>query len=468
MKQLLTGFLVLITFTSLHGQTTLNGTTWDGAIRISGTELTIAVTFHAPADTPAASIDIPQQSAMGLPLINVSQALPRVHFELKAGPTMAYFEGGLQADSITGIFVQAGQGGTFFLRLRPKARAEEPVPYKQEEVKFNNGSVTLAGTLTLPPAEGKHPAVVMITVSGPQNRDEEIFGFKPFKLIADALTRRGVAVLRYDDRGVGGSSSTMAESTTEDFAKDALAAVKYLRARKDIDPRHIGLCGHSEGAIAAPIAADRSHDVAFLVLLAGPGVPGDTLILWQLVTLARAAGTKENDITDAVALQHRIYDAVRTGRGWEEIRATMSEQISRSMREMPPDRRGALGDSAQFVASATDAKLHSARSPWFAFFISYDPAPTLRRIHCPVLALFGELDMQVPPSVTMTPLESALREGRNKDFTVRVLPGTNHLFQAAVTGYPSEYGTLKKEFAPGFLDTVTAWVTKQAGVKKQN
>ena len=366
--------------------------------------------------------------------------------------------------------MQAGQGGTFYLRPRTEGKAngaaEEPVPYKQEEVKFSNGPVTLAGTLTLPPTRGKYPAVVMITGSGPQNRDEEILGFKPFKLIADALTRRGVAVLRYDDRGVGGSTGSMAESTTEDFAQDALSGVQYLRTRKDIDPGQIGLCGHSEGAIAAPIAADRSRDVAFLVLLAGPGVPGDTLILWQLVTLARAGGIGENVIADAVALQHRIYDAVRNGRGWEEIHATMSEQIGRSMGEMSPERREALGDSASFVASTTDAKLRTARSPWFAYFVSYDPASTLRRIQCPVLALFGALDMQVPPAVAMKPLESALRAGENNDVTVRMLPGTNHLFQAAVTGYPSEYSTLKKEFAPGFLDTLTTWVTGHVTLPK--
>jgi pimeloyl-ACP methyl ester carboxylesterase len=462
MKTVYALLLLVASCATLQGQTDLTGTTWDGAIHISGIELRIAVTFHAPADTPAATIDIPQQSAMGLPLINVVQKPPRVHFELEAVPGMAYFEGDVHADSIRGIFVQAGQGGTFSLHLRTPGRAaearEEPVPYRQEEVSFKNGSVTLAGTLTLPPSAGRHPALVMLTGSGKQNRDEELFGFKPFKLIADALTRRGIAVLRYDDRGIGGSSAGPADATTEDFANDALCAVEYLRTRNDIDPMQIGLCGHSEGAVAAPIAADRAHDIAFLVLLAGPGVPGDTLILWQMVTLERAAGASEKEITDAVALQHRIYDAIRTGRGWEAVRTSLSEQIGRSMADLPPERRKAFGDSANFVAATTDAKLAAARSAWFAFFISYDPAPTLRRTRCPVLALFGELDMQVPPTLAMKPLESALREGGNKDITVCVLPEANHLFQTAVTGLPPEYGTLKKEFAPGFLETITTWV----------
>jgi uncharacterized protein len=457
--------LILIPFASalLHGQTSLKGTTWDGAIRISGIELNMIVTFHAPSDTPAATIDIPQQRAKGLPLINVSQKLPRVHFELQAGPGTAYFEGTLKADSITGIFVQAGQGGTFFLRPHAEPKADEPVPYKQEEVKFSNGPVSLAGTLTLPPTGKQHPAVVMITGSGPQNRDEEIFGFKPFKLIADALTRKGIAVLRYDDRGVGGSTGNMAESTTKDFAMDAMAGVRYLQSRKDIDSRKIGLCGHSEGAIAAPLAAAGSPDIAFLVLIAGPGIPGDTLVLWQLVTLARAGGMSERDIQDAVALQHRVFDAVRTDTGWQELRASMAELIGRNLGEMPAEQRAALGDSAQFVASATDSKIRVTQSPWFKFFTTYDPAATLEKVQCPVLALFGERDMQVPPGVCKEPLESALRKGNNKDITVHVIPGANHLFQAATTGNPSEYGSLKKEFVPGFLDTLTAWVVKHTG-----
>jgi uncharacterized protein len=467
MKQLLTAFLLLFTCATLHGQDALTGTTWDGAIQISGMDLTIAVTFHAPADTPSATIDIPQQMAKGLPLINVSRNLPRVHFELKGGPGIAYFEGARQADTIKGIFVQAGQGGSFSLHLRKQGEtptaAEEPVPYKQEEVTFSNGSVKLAGTLTSPSTGKKHPAVVMITGSGPQNRDEELFGFKPFKLIADALTRKGVAVLRYDDRGVGGSTGGQEQSTTQDFAMDALAAVKYLRARKDIDSRRIGLCGHSEGAVAASMAADRSHDVAFLVLLAGPGVPGDTLILWQLVTLMKMGGAKESDIVESVALQHRIYDAIRSGKGWDDIKTAMKEQIAKSMKDLSPERRQTMGDSAQFVEMVVDSKIRGARTPWFAFFSSYDPAPALSRTKCPVLALFAELDMQVPPSLNKGPVESALRKGGNKDVTVRVLPGANHLFQAADTGYPSEYGTLKKEFLPGFLDTVTAWVAKRVG-----
>jgi len=464
MKPLLTFFLTLLTCSALHSQTPLEGA-WDGAIRIMGTELKIAVTFRAPRDTPAATIDIPQQSAMGLPLTNVIRELPRVHFELPAGPGLAVFEGNLQADSIAGAFTQGGVAGTFYLRPRTEGEASQPaegaVPYKQEEVRFTNGPVTLAGTLTLPSSAGKHPAVVMITGSGPQNRDEEIFGFKPFKLIADTLTRRGIAVLRYDDRGVGGSSKGPEDATTEDFASDALAALQYLKTRKEISPAQIGLCGHSEGALAAPIAAVRSSDVAFLVLLAGPGVPGDTLILWQMTTLARAGGATDGEIAEAVWLQHRVFDAVRTGEGWEEVRSSMSEQMGKSMEKMTPEQRQAVGDSATVIASRVDASVQAAKSPWFKYFVAYDPAPTLEKVRCPVLAVYGELDMQVPPQFTMPPLKAALEKGGNKDITVRVIPGANHLFQQATTGHPSEYGALKKEFVPGFLDTLSTWVVER-------
>ena len=251
----------------------------------------------------------------------------------------------------------------------------------------------------------------MITGSGPQNRDEEIFGFKPFKLIADTLTRRGIAVLRYDDRGVGGSSKGPEDATTEDLATDALAAFQYLKTRKDINPAQIGLCGHSEGALAAPIAAVRSSNVAFIVLLAGPGVPGDTLILWQMTNLARTGGATEAEIAEAVALQHRVYDAVRTGQGWEEVRSSMREQMAESMKMMTPEQRKAMGDSAKVLDARVDASLAAAKSPWFKYFISYDPGPTLEKVQCPVLALYGELDMQVPPPFTMPPLKAALEKG---------------------------------------------------------
>jgi uncharacterized protein len=468
MKLLLNSLLLIFTCASVHAQNPPEGT-WEGAIRIAGTELNIAVTFNKPENTPAATIDIPQQSAMGLPLINVQLLPPRVHLELQAGPGVAVFEGKRSGDSITGVFTQSGMAGTFFLRRRadeqsslPKKGAET---YEQEEVKFNNDTVTLAGTLTLPRSKGKHPAVVMITGSGPQNRDEEILGFKPFKLIAEALTGRGIAVLRYDDRGVGGSSRGPADATTEDFATDALCAVRYLQARSDINTAQIGLCGHSEGALAAAIAAVRSNDVAFIVLLAGPGVAGDTLILWQLTTLARAGGAADSEIAEAVELQHRVYDAVRTGKGWEEVRSSMGEQMGRSIGKMPAEQRKALGDSAKIIASRVETTIQGAKSAWFRYFISYDPAPTLQKVQCAVLALYGELDKQVPPQLTMPPLKEALQRGGNMDATVSVIPGANHLFQAATTGHPSEYGSLKKEFVPGFLDTMADWIAKRVTVR---
>jgi hypothetical protein len=296
----------------------------------------------------------------------------------------------------------------------------------------------------------------MITGSGPQNRDEEIFGFKPFRIIADHLTRRGIAVLRYDDRGIGGSTGKFAEATTQDFADDAAAALAFLRKRNGIRRDRIGLCGHSEGAIAATIIASGSKEVGFVVLLAGPAVTGDRLIMSQIETLSRSGGATDEQIREALAHQAAVVKAVKTGQGWEEVRSGLREQMKKSMAQMPEAQRKAITDS--MINSRVDLQLQSARSPWFKFFVEYDPAAALAKISCPVLALFGELDMQVPVALNKEPMQRAFQAGNNKDATTTVIPGANHLFQKAVSGLPSEYMGLKKEFAPNVLELLSNWI----------
>ncbi len=464
MRSCIVAVCVWCATTFLFAQTAPVGT-WKGAIRIAGTELQILVSFAGKDQALSATIDIPQQMAKGLPLTNVRWQDPRVHFELQAGPGVAVFEGVRTADSVGGSFSQAGMSGTFFLLPDTQKPAtvppEEKPPYAVEEVSFVNGSVTLAGTLTIPATPGPHPAVVMITGSGPQNRDEEIFGFKPFRIIADHLTRRGIAVLRYDDRGVGGSTGKFAEATTQDFADDAAAALAFLQKRKGIRTDRIGLCGHSEGAIAATIIASGSKEVGFVVLLAGPAVTGDRLIMSQIETLSRSGGATDEQIREALAHQVAVVKAVKTGEGWEEVRSGLREQMKKGMAQMPEAQRKAITDS--MINSRVDFQLQSARSPWFKFFVEYDPAPALAKISCPVLALFGELDMQVPVALNKEPMQHAFQAGNNKDATTTVIPGANHLFQKAVTGLPSEYMELKKEFAPNVLELLSDWTLRHVG-----
>lgn len=307
-----------------------------------------------------------------------------------------------------------------------------PPPYIEEEVTFSSGDVRLAGTLTVPPGPGRHPAVVLLTGSGAQDRDEDIFGFKLFRILADHLTRDGIAVLRYDDRGVGGSSGSLAEATVETLTGDALAAAGLLRSHPRVDPRAVGLLGHSEGGLVATLAATSSPDIAYLVLLATPGVRGDRLISAQIEALMKLSGSPPEEIAKILALQERVYRAVRTGEGWEEL-----------SKEIPA------------------GQLAGARSPWFRHFIDFDPVTVLRQVRRPVLALFGELDLQVPAGPNRDAMAKALEEGGNRSVTVRTFPGANHLFQKAVTGSPAEYATLPKELVPGLLDRIAGWIREQ-------
>ena len=343
----------------------------------------------------------------------------------------------------------------------------EPLPYNSEEVTFSNGDIKLAGTLTIPKTEGKHPAVVMITGSGPQNRDEELFGFKPFKVIADYLTRNGIAVLRYDDRGVGGSTGeSVSHYTSEDFADDVLEAVKFLKPRNDINPEQIGLMGHSEGGIIAPLAAAKSNDIAFIVLMAGTGVKGIDIIKEQSALIMRAEDTPEEIIKANNELMDKAYKILESNGNLEDIRGDLEKLVLINYDEMTEEEKDAIKDKDEYIKTRVDAHIKQLDLPWMKYFLSYDPAPTLEKVKCPVLMLFGELDLQVPPSQNEAPMEKALREGGNKDYTTVVFPKANHLFITAKTGSPTEYSKLPKEFVPDFLDTIKDWIIKRVTVVK--
>jgi dienelactone hydrolase len=443
---------------------------WDGAIDVMGKHLGISMTFKTNVGKLEATIDIPEQHAMAIPLTNVRYDSSKLHCELPAGPGLAIFDGGLLKDSVKGLFMQAGITGSFYLvRGKMTVKAEEPeeiVPYKKEEVVFYDDSIKFAGTLTLPPTKGPHPAVVMITGSGAQNRDEELFGFKPFKIIADHFTRRGIAVLRYDDRSVGGSTGNISQSTSADFAKDAIAAIHFLQSRSDINPKQIGLCGHSEGGIVAPLAASESPDVAFIICMAGTGIDGTTLLLAQERAIMRADSASEETIEKALKRSKLIYQFVPSPEDSVELRRELRESVIEQMKSMTEVHRKAITNEEEFIKMGVEARIRSLESPWFRFFLTYDPAPALEKVKCPVLALFGGLDTQVPAKLNEDPMESALKNGGNKDYTFKIFPNANHLFLAAKTGSPSEYSSLKKEFVPGFLDTMSDWILRHVTVPK--
>lgn len=433
---------------------------WEGAIDVAGQSLEIKVDFSAAEGSIRGTIDIPQQKAFGLPLRAVRLTGDSVSFELPAGPGLASFEGGIAGDTASGVFRQAGITGTFHLRRGTAARAAEPapagsLPYASFEVSFRSGDCTLAGTLTVPFSGGPYPAVILLTGSGAQTRDEDVFGFKVFGVLADTLTRSGVAVLRFDDRGRGGSGGSAADATTAGYSVDALSAFAFLAAYPGVDATRIGFLGHSEGAVAASLAAAQQPAVAFLVLMAGPAQRGDRVILGQIEDLGRSAGMTSEEINEKLALQQRVYDVVRSNTGWDSLRVLLEREI-----------RSRSPGADSLVRLQVEGQMRTVRSPWFRSFIDLDPVIALRQVSIPVLAILGEKDVQVPPAANRPVFENLREKEGKKNLTIVVVPGANHLFQSANSGEVGEYATLKREFSAGFTGRLLPWVVEHAGLRK--
>lgn len=437
---------------------------WTGTIDIPAANFTlqIAVTFQQKDDGFAGTIDIPQQGAKGVPLRAVTLKDAAVRFELAppAAP-VAVFEGTLKGDRIEGTFTQGAGTGTFTLTrgaAAPEAKPEPP-PYLVESLDVMNGDVKLAGTLTRPKGGAPAPAVVLVTGSGAQNRDEDVFGFKVFATLADALTRQGIAVYRYDDRGVGESTGSLTTSTTEDFAGDAVAAVAKLRAMEGIDPKRVGILGHSEGAMAAAIAAAKSPDVAFIVMMAGPGVGGQDVLAQQTRDMAKAQGATPEQVERVVAANRAVTDAVVRKADPEERTRLIRALVEAQLDALPEAQRAGIGDREAFIEKTLKGASTQMASPWMAYFLTFDPSSWLRKVTVPVYLALGELDVQVPPSLHEAPIREALRQ--HKEATIKVYPGANHLFQRAKTGLPTEYGMLDKAFVPGLTDEIGAWILRR-------
>jgi pimeloyl-ACP methyl ester carboxylesterase len=308
--------------------------------------------------------------------------------------------------------------------------------------------------LTLPVGNGPFPAVILISGSGAQDRDETLFQHKPFLVLADALTRRGVAVLRVDDRGVGGSSGSTSQSTSEDFAGDVVAGIAFLKARPDIDAHKIGLIGHSEGGLIAPLVAGRSPDVAFIVLMAGTGMPGADVMYQQGRLILKTLGADEKTIERQRSLQQRLFAIIATEKDHGRSIARLREEAKKIVSELPEaDRK-----NARAVEAEVEAQIIGVDSPWFRFFLTFDPRTAFRQVHCPVLALNGEKDLQVAPKENLSEIEKALKEAGNMRVTIRELPGLNHLFQTCKTGAVAEYAIIEETIAPAALKVIGDWV----------
>jgi pimeloyl-ACP methyl ester carboxylesterase len=333
-------------------------------------------------------------------------------------------------------------------------------PYTEEEVTFENGDITLAGTLTLPVGDGPHPAVVLISGSGAQDRNEtiaQVSEIQSFKLIADALGRAGIAVLRYDDRGVGESTGVFEGATMLDFAGDTGAAVRFLLARGAINPAQIGLIGHSEGAIVAPLVALQDSSVAFMVALAGTAVPGlDVLVQQELDILATSDATEE-EIAQQKEAQALLMPLIDAG-DWDVLEPLMADLIRERIAALPEDQQAAIGDIDFFIAQQVAGSLATYQTPWYQHFIHYDPAESWAQLTTPVLGIFGSVDVQVNAEVNAPVMQAALTQAGNSDFEIVTIPNMNHMLQQAETGSIAEYGTLEPVLHPDLMPAVIDWL----------
>ena len=338
---------------------------------------------------------------------------------------------------------------------RPK-EPQPPYPYDEEEVSYVNAAAgdTLSGTFTTPKSGGPFAAVLLVTGSGPQNRNEALMGHKPFLVLADYLTRLGIAVLRVDDRGIGKSTGNFAIATTEDFAADVQAGVRYLKARKEIDPRKIGLIGHSEGGIIAPMVAAESKDIAFIVMMAGTGVTGEEISLAQSDLIDKANGMPDEIIKKESRINSSIFNIVKHEQDTAIVAKKIREYITQTRKNMTEKEQQDLG----LVDAAIPRMIKSVSSPWFKYFLTYDPQPALRNVKCPVLAINGGKDLQVPPDLNLPKIEEALTAGGNTHYLIKKLPGLNHLFQTCATGSPTEYSKIEETISPLALKTMGDWI----------
>jgi hypothetical protein len=321
----------------------------------------------------------------------------------------------------------------------------------------------LAGTLTLPSKESVFPAVILISGSGPQNRNEEIMGHKPFLVIADYLTRNGFAVLRFDDRGVDQSKGDFKSATSADFADDVEAAIAFLKKRKEISPKKIGLIGHSEGGYIAPMVAAKNKDVAYIISLAGPGIPCSDLLVLQAAALSKASGMKQLEIDKNKKINNGAYDIVKKATDGDKLRNDLTtyfnKNIDDSVAAHADVKKEPLNhtEKDQFIQSEVD----QLTSPWMQYFLKYNPAKALEKVHCPFLAMNGEKDLQVPPKENIEAIKVALAKAGNKNVTTKILPKLNHLFQECSKGLPEEYSIIEQTFSPNALSEMLNWLKVQ-------
>jgi pimeloyl-ACP methyl ester carboxylesterase len=435
---------------------------WKGSLKVAGTELPISFLINYDLKESLTASLISQGQTIKADIITNENQELTIKFDKINGKFQGKFD--RSNSTIMGIWTQGNQD--FELKLQKgelpqdKPRPQEldkPYPYLEKEVKYQNkrANIILGGTLTYPSKEPPYPATILISGSGAEDRDETIFGHKPFLVLADYLTRRGISVLRVDDRGVGASTGIYMEATNADFASDVKAGIDFLKKQKEINPKKIGLIGHSEGGVIAPIVASNNSDVAFIVLMAGPGLTLEEILYMQGELIAKANEVSEELISKQRRIQEIMFSIIKKEKKLEIAEQKIRKAVSDELKQMKEKN---LPSSSQ---NSIDAQIKMVLSPWFRDFLTYDPKTALSKVKCPVLAINGEKDLQVPPKENLAAIEQALKEGGNNNYQIIELPSLNHLFQTAKTGAITEYAQIEETISQKALEVIGNWLIEQ-------
>jgi pimeloyl-ACP methyl ester carboxylesterase len=439
---------------------------WNGILKVQGLQLRIVFHISKNENGFTSKMDSPDQGAKNIP--SSSTSFENQLLEIKMSNINLEFSGTLkQNNTIEGTLKQSGQSFPMILTkekidkeilIRPQEPLK-PFPYRSENFVFKNKSakIKLAGTLTYPNGNGPFPVVILISGSGPQNRDSEIFGHKSFLVIADYLTKNGIAVLRYDDRGTAKSTGTYNTANSLDLSTDVEAAINYLKKHKKINPNKIGLIGHSEGGMIAPIVASKNKDVNFIVLMAGPGIKCDKLLLLQEELIAKVNGQNDEEIQKSLSINRKIFEIINESKDDLELKNKLTEFLKKTVQEIPKNQKLKELSDDQLV----EIQYKSLTNPWMKYFLKFEPKIYLEQVKCPVLAINGEKDLQVPSEINLLSIHEILENSGNHSNQIVSIPNLNHLFQECTTGSPQEYPIIEQTFSPIALEIIKNWIEIQ-------
>lgn len=456
MKSTVLTFICFFSFCNLFSQEIIGS--WAGELEVQGTKLPLVFNIKQNGTQLTTTMDSPMQGAKDIPVSETT--FIKNELTLSAPNMGLQYKGTLNQNKLEGTFTQ-GQMSLPFILTRKKEgesvlkRPQTPQPpfnYKIEEVTFTNtvDKNTLTGTLTTPTNKKQFPILVLISGSGQQNRDSEILGHKEFWVIADDFAKKGIGVLRVDDRGTGGSNGVTQTMTTQNFAGDTNAAVEFL-AQKGFTK--IGLAGHSEGGIIAPMVASQNNKVKFVIAMAGPGIPCDELLLLQTNAIAKASGATDEELLSNAETNRKIYAVVKNYNGTDlkgELKKVLAEEMNKLPKEQQPD--------AAEIEKIIEQESSNIAIPWVSYFMRINPDAYWSKLKIPVLAINGSKDLQVLPKENLAGIKASLEKAKNKHFETQEFPNLNHLFQEANSGLVEEYGQIEQTISPKVLDAMSTWI----------